>query len=125
MTNNNDYSLVFMHLINRLGYEGNSLPQVRYTCNEYSLTEPSIQFSTSENPLIIYDIEVNQEISPLMSQKWIRHSSICSFLYIVVPEIIKSKTETICFEENLENCFIISYKFEKKGANRSVLIDLP
>lgn len=125
MKNENDYSLVFMNLVKLLGNEDNSLHLVRYTCSEYSITEPSIQSSTIENPLIIYDIEVNQEITDEIVQKWISHSSKCTFLYIIIPQILKTKAETICVNENINNCLLIPFQFHKNGSNRNVEIIFP
>lgn len=114
-----------MNLVQALGYEGNSLPYARRTSSEYSFTEPAVQYSNRENPLIIYDIEISQVVTKEIIQKWLNHSSKCTFLYILIPDTVKTKAEKICVTENIINCILIPYRFETNKKNRSVIIDFP
>lgn len=123
---NSDYSLVLINLIKQLDnlwYDGNSLPVTREISSEYSLTEPSIQYSTKDYPLVIYDIEIFEEINKEIIHKWNDHSIKCNFLFIVVPQSIKKKVELM--SSDIINCLIVPYWFKKSGNNRDVVIEFP
>lgn len=128
MNKSNDYLLVLINLIDELDkekYNKNSLPLKRTVSSNYSLVKPSVQVQTSEDaPLIIYDIEIEIEISKEMIDKWKRNAALCSFMYLIVREEISKLVEDVCARE-LNNYMVIPFRFEKDGNNRNVLIEFP
>ncbi|WP_317898934.1 hypothetical protein [Aurantibacillus circumpalustris] len=123
MARNTDYDLILSHLIQSLDPNPSYLPLARKVEPTYSLTEPSVKFSTTEFPLIMYDIVTNPEITVDIVQKW---KSLCersSFLYVLVHDSLKEKSKAMCAKENLINCLILTYRFKVKNTNRNVQID--
>jgi hypothetical protein len=124
-----DYSLVLINLIDELDkgkyQNNNSLPTRRTSSSTYSIKEPAIQVQTDEKgPLLIFDIEIGENISDLIIKKWKDHASKCGFIFLIVPIELKAKAEEICAKE-LSNYMVIPFQFKKEGKNRTVQFHFP
>jgi hypothetical protein len=124
-----DYSLVLVNLIEQLDkrkyQNNNSLPMKRIASSAYSATEPAIQVQTEDNTTLdIFDIELEKEISELITKKWKLHASNCRFIFLVVPTEMKDKAEEFCARE-LSSYLVIPFSFIEKGFNRNVEFYFP
>lgn len=128
MVRHSDYYLIQTSLIAELDkqkYKTHSRPIMRLSEPEYSFSEPSITVQTdSKAPLVIYDIEIEDKVTDRIIRKWIRHSSTCRFIYLIVPQAMKEMADSICAKE-LVNYLVVPFRFVKSGSNRTVEFKFP
>ena len=121
------YRLVLLKLVHILHQSRlddlNSFVTKMESSNHYNGTEPSIKFFVNEKLSVIYDIEVLPDHNPIILTKWIKHSSKCSFLFLIVPEEVKPKVESIC-ANHIHNCEVKSFRLETNGPNTEVIIEV-
>lgn len=127
MESRNDYLLVFYGLQMRFDeakiYGGASFAPIRSTCNEFDQHNPSIQFVTKSNGLLMFDIFIDGEINNYIINKWHVLSTKCTFLFIVVPKDKMQNIEITCCKEGLSNYQIVPFYFNRNGNNRDVIFE--
>lgn len=90
----------------------------------YSVRTYAIRIGPEKAPLAIWDIEIDLDnIGDELIEKWSTHSTSCPLFKLLVPEIYKTKTETIC-AKHLTNYEVLSFRVETVAGKHSVIIDL-